>query len=121
MSWKEQLAKAYTTVPNSWKEFAWKASVAMMAITSTLTGFYMWKNPQILIGIPSERQSPVERLAGNDSVRQQVYQMMERYFTQPPIRSDVRLLGRSRLNGGSGCDLLTGSLASPALTILPQT
>lgn len=80
MTWKEQLAKAYTTVPHSWKELAWKVCVAGMAITSTLTGFYLWKNPQILIGIPTERQSPVERLAGNDDLRRQVYLMMEGYF-----------------------------------------
>ncbi len=80
MSWKEQLAKAYTTVPHSWREFAWKICVAGMAITSTLTGFYLWKHPQILIGIPSERQSPVERLAGNEDIREDVYTMMEGFF-----------------------------------------
>ena len=80
MTWKEQLAKAYTTVPHSWRELAWKVCIAGMAITSTLTGFYLWKHPQILIGIPTERQSPVERLAGNDDLRRQVYTMMERYF-----------------------------------------
>ena len=80
MTWKEQLAKAYTTVPRSWREFAWKVSVATMAITSALTGFYLWKNPHILIGIPSYRQSPVERLVGNDDLRERVYTMMEQYF-----------------------------------------
>lgn len=80
MSWKEQLAKAYTTVPHSWKEFTWRICVATMAITSTLTGFYLWKNPQIIIGIPAERQSPIERLAGNEDLRKTVYQAMERFF-----------------------------------------
>ena len=51
-----------------------------MAITSTLTGFYLWRNPQILIGIPLDRQSPVERMAGSDRIRQEVYAMMERFF-----------------------------------------
>lgn len=80
MSWKEQLAKAYTTIPHTWKEAAWKLGVAAMAITSTLTGFYLWKNPQILIGIPLERQSPVERMAGNDGMRREVYSLMEGFF-----------------------------------------
>ena len=80
MSWKEQLAKAYTTVPHSWKEFTWRVCVAAMAITSTLTGFYLWKNPQIIIGIPAERQSPVERLAADKGMREAVYQMMEDFF-----------------------------------------
>ena len=80
MSWKEQLAQAYTTVPHSWRELAWRLCVAGMAITSSMTGFYLWKNPQILIGIPAERQSPVERLAGNKDLREQVYDLMERFF-----------------------------------------
>lgn len=79
MSWKEQLAKAYTTVPDNWRELVWKISVAVMAITSTFTGFYVWRNPQILIGIPPERQSPVERLA-DDDLRQRVYAVMSRFF-----------------------------------------
>ncbi len=80
MSWKEQIAKAYTTVPKSWKEAAWKVGVGLMAITSTMTGFYLWKNPQILIGIPHERQSPVERLAVNDAARKQIFRLMEQFF-----------------------------------------
>lgn len=79
MSWKEQLAKAYTTVPENWKELAWKISVAFMAIVSTFTGFYVWRNPQIVIGIPIERQTPVERLA-DDDLRKRVYDLMSRFF-----------------------------------------
>jgi len=80
MSWKEQLAKAYTTVPKSFKELSWRLAVVVMALTSALTGHYLWKNPQILIGIPIERQSPVERLVGNDDLRIEVYELMERFF-----------------------------------------
>lgn len=80
MSWKEQLAKAYTTIPQTWRELTWRIGVAAMAITSTLTGFYLWKNPQILIGIPRDRQSPVERLAGNRSLKSKVYELMSEWF-----------------------------------------
>lgn len=80
MTWKEQLAKAYTTIPQTWRELTWRVGVAIMAITSTLTGFYLWKNPQILIGIPTDRQSPVERLAGNKGLRQRVYNLLARWF-----------------------------------------
>jgi hypothetical protein len=51
-----------------------------MAATSTLTGFYLWKNPQILIGIPRDRQSPVERMAGNKSIQENVYEIMAKWF-----------------------------------------
>lgn len=80
MSWKEQLVKAYTDIPTTWRDLAWKVSVAAMAITSTLTGFYLWKNPQILIGIPKNRQSPVERMAGNKSTQKSVYELMAKWF-----------------------------------------
>ena len=80
MSWKEQLAKAYTTIPQTWKEAVWKLGVAAMAITSTLTGFYLWKHPQIIVGIPTDRQSPVERLANNKPLRARVYELMSNWF-----------------------------------------
>lgn len=80
MSWKEQLAKAYTTIPRTWKEAVWKLGIAAMAITSTLTGFYLWKHPQIIVGIPIDRQSPVERLAGNKGLRERVYNLMSEWF-----------------------------------------
>jgi len=51
-----------------------------MAITSTLTGFYLWKHPQIIVGIPTDRQSPVERLAGNKPLRTKVYELMSNWF-----------------------------------------
>ena len=58
----------------------WRLGVAAMAITSTLTGFYIWKNPHILIGIPKDRQSPVERLAGNKPLRERIYSLMSEWF-----------------------------------------
>jgi len=80
MSWKEVVARAYTTVPKSFREGAWKIAVAAMAISSVLTGFVIWKNPEAITGIPIERRSPVERLAHNPGIRREVYRMMEEFF-----------------------------------------
>jgi len=80
MSWKEVVARAYTTVPKSFREGAWKIAIATMAISSVLTGFVVWKNPEIITGIPVERRSPVERLAHNPDIRREVYRLMEEFF-----------------------------------------
>lgn len=80
MSWKEVVAKAYTTVPKNFREGFWKISIAGMAISSLLTGFVVWKNPEIIVGIPIERRSPVERLAHDNSIKDVVYGLMEDFF-----------------------------------------
>lgn len=81
MSWKEQLVKAYMTVPKSLKEGLWKVGLGMMAVTSILTGFYLWRNPyQIFLGVPLERRSPVEVIAGDEGLKEKVYELMEQFF-----------------------------------------
>ena len=82
MSWKDTVAKAYTTVPKSVKEAIWKIGVGVTVISSLLTGFAIWKNPTIIFGLPIERQSMVERLASAGALRREVYRMMEDYFFQ---------------------------------------
>ena len=80
MSWKEHLAKAYTTVPKSWKEFGWKISVGLTAISSLMFGFVVWRQPDLLLGIPLERRSPIERMASDPKIREEVYTLLESFF-----------------------------------------
>ena len=80
MSWKEQLVKAYVKVPKSLREAAWRTGVFLMASTSALTGFYLWKNPQVILGIPTARQSPVERITRDEGIKVEIYELMENYF-----------------------------------------
>ena len=84
MSWKETLANAYTAVPKSLKEFSWRASVALFALSSVVTGFTIWKNPGLIpnaiSGLPHNRQSPVEILHRNPELRARVYEKMSQYF-----------------------------------------
>lgn len=80
MSWKDTVAKAYTTVPKSVKEAIWKIGVGVTVISSLLTGFAIWRNPTLLLGLPLERQSVVERLSHEGEVRRAVYQLMQEYF-----------------------------------------
>lgn len=80
MSWKDTVAKAYTTVPKSVKEAAWKIGVGLTVISSLLTGFAIWKNPTLLFGLPIPRQSIVERLAHQSKLKELVYKLMQEYF-----------------------------------------
>ena len=80
MSWKEQLAKAYTTVPINFKELAWRVSLLSVAVSSSLMGLSIWRNPAMVFGRPVEQQSIIQRFAGNKRLRQEVYALMEEYF-----------------------------------------
>ena len=80
MSWKDTIAKAYTTVPKSLKETIWKTSVGLTVISSLLTGFIVWKHPTILFGLPLNRQSIVERFASDRDLKDEAYQLMEEFF-----------------------------------------
>ena len=80
MSWKDTLAKAYTTVPKSWRDLAWKFTTGTIVLSSLLTGFVIYQNPEILIGIPVPRRSPVERLAQDPSIKEAVWGLMETFF-----------------------------------------
>jgi hypothetical protein len=80
MSWKDTVAKAYTTVPKSVKEAIWKIGVGVTVISSVLTGFAIWKNPTLVFGVPVPRQSIVERLAHNGNIKKLVYELMREYF-----------------------------------------
>lgn len=80
MAWKEYLAKAYTTVPKSWKELGWKIGVAMTAISSMLFGVVVWREPSLLLGVPIERRSPIERMAEDPTIKDGVYKLMQEFF-----------------------------------------
>lgn len=80
MTWKEQLAKAYTTVPVNLKELAWKISLLGIAVSATLMGISVWRNPAVIFGKPIEQQSMVQRFAGNKELRARAYELMEEFF-----------------------------------------
>ena len=78
--WKEKLVRAYMTVPANWKEAAWKAGIALTAISSALFGFVVWQRPELLMGIPRNRQSPIEIMAGEGTIKETVYELMQEFF-----------------------------------------
>ena len=80
MSWKDTVAKAYTTVPKNFREAAWKIGIGLTVVSSLLTGFAIWRVPSSIMGIPLERQSMVERLAHDEELKDQVYELMQQYF-----------------------------------------
>jgi len=67
-------------VPENWKAGAWRIGVGLTAISSLLFGFVVWQRPELLMGIPSNRQSPVERMASNSNIRDEVFELMQEYF-----------------------------------------
>lgn len=80
MTWKEQLAKAYTTVPATLKELAWKASLLGFALSAALMGIALWRNPNVVLGTPIAEQSLIERLARNEDIKKEAYELMEKFF-----------------------------------------
>jgi hypothetical protein len=80
LTWKEQLAKAYTTVPATLKELAWKTSLLGFALSAALMGIALWKNPNVVLGTPTAEQSLIERLARNENIKEDVYELMDRFF-----------------------------------------
>ena len=80
MSWKEQLAKAYTTVPKSLREFAWKSGILGFAVAAGLTGMLVWRNPGVIFGKPIAEQSLIQRLSSNPRIKKEVFELMERFF-----------------------------------------
>lgn len=78
--WKEKLVQAYMTVPANWKEAAWKTGIALTAISSALFGFVVWQRPELLTGIPRNRQSPIEIMSGESRVKEAIYELMQEFF-----------------------------------------
>ena len=107
LTWKEQLAKAYTTVPLTLKELAWKASLLGFALSAGLMGIALWRNPNVVFGTPVAEQSLIERLARNEDIKKKVYLLMEEFFyDQRP--SGLMLVAWEEL------DSLTGIWVRPA-------
>ena len=58
----------------------WRITILSFAVMSTLTGIVVWRNPDIVLGTPRSQRSPFELLAADDTLRRQVYELMERFF-----------------------------------------
>ena len=67
-------------VPKSLKEGVWRVGIGATAISSLLFGFTVWQRPELLIGIPRERRSPVEIMAHYDGVKDKIFEQMEEFF-----------------------------------------
>ena len=67
-------------VPKSWREGAWRIGVGLTAISSLTFGFTIWQSPELLMGLPRERMSPVEVMAHHDNVKPEVYELMGDFF-----------------------------------------
>ena len=80
MRWKAKLVDYYMKVPLSWREGIWRAGLALTAVTSALFGFVVWQSPELLMGLPRERMSPIEVMTHHDDVKPELYELMEEYF-----------------------------------------
>ena len=43
-------------------------------------GIALWKNPNVVLGTPIAQQSLIERLARNEDIKKEVYELMEKFF-----------------------------------------
>lgn len=78
--WKSQVASAYLKVPKTLRELVWRIGVAGVTIISTLTGLYVYRNPGIVFGLPIAQQSIIQRLASNEKLKKNIYELMERFY-----------------------------------------
>lgn len=79
-NWKAQVASAYLKVPRTLRETLWRIGVASVTIVSLLTGLYVYRNPGIVFGTPTEQQSIIQRLSGNKKLKDTLYELMERFY-----------------------------------------
>lgn len=84
MKWKERIVDSvveyYLKVPSSWKAGAWRVGVALTAISSLLFGFTVWQRPELLMGLPRDRRSPIELMVNDDVIRDEIYELMQEFF-----------------------------------------
>lgn len=80
VNWKSQVASAYLKVPKSWREGIWRACIGLTAISSLMLGFVIWKRPELLMGLPRDRRSPIEVMSMHPEVKEQLYKLMQEYF-----------------------------------------
>jgi len=80
MDWKEKIIATYSALPKSIAEAVWRMTVLTVAVMSTLTGIVIWRNPGVVLGTPRNQRSPFELIAGDESLRRQVFELMERFF-----------------------------------------
>ena len=78
--WKLRIAEAYLKVPRSLREMVWRIGIAGVTIISSLAGLYVYRNPGTVFGTPVEQQSIIQRLSGNDDLRQTLYELMEQFY-----------------------------------------
>ena len=80
MDWKTILAKAYTKVPQSIGEAAWRLVVAGMVTATGLTGYMIWRNPGIIFGEPRAERSIIQILASDSKLKDKLYAMLSDYY-----------------------------------------
>ena len=79
-TWKELIASAYIKVPKTVRELLWRTSVASFTVITILTGIFLYRNPQALLGKPLAEQSIIERMAADSKVKDLVFDLMEQFF-----------------------------------------
>ena len=79
-TWKELVASAYIKVPKTVRELLWRTSVAGFTVVTVLTGIFLYRNPQALLGKPLAEQSIIERMAADLRVKELVFNLMEQFF-----------------------------------------
>ena len=80
MRWKSRLVEYYMNVPKSWREGVWRVGVGITAIGSLMVSFAIWQRPELLMGIPRERMSPIEVFARHKAIKEIVYELMQSWF-----------------------------------------
>ncbi len=67
-------------VPKTWREGFWRVGIGLTAISSLLLGFVVWQRPELLMGVPRERKSPIEVMSAHPKVKDELYKLMQEYF-----------------------------------------
>ena len=80
MRWKSLLVEYYMKVPKTWREGVWRFGVGVTAIGSLMFSFVIWQRPELLMGIPRERMSPIEVFAHHEGTKEKVYKLMQDWF-----------------------------------------
>ena len=80
MRWKSRLVEYYMKVPKSWREGVWRFGVGITAIGSLMFSFVIWQRPELLMGIPRDRMSPIEVFTHYEDTKDDVYELMQSWF-----------------------------------------
>lgn len=84
-SWKDSLARYLTQMPRTFGEAVWKLIFTVIVGGGMFTGYFLYRNPGLIMGTPWDERSPTEILAIRPDIKEQVHQLMlDFYMTHRP-------------------------------------